>query len=1094
MLRNIQQYLSYHLFNLLLCLLLAISFATAQRSYAAVPTVEMVEEQLALLNDSAGTNTVSIDRLQQIKQYLQEIADLQQKNAKLELLLQQAQQRKEALDQKLQQATAAQPEAIAESALASEIEQSLATEKARNKEWIEQLAQLNREQQRLLEAQETLPVDIAEQEQIIEQQIKVNKALPEGEANKVSKWLAEAEQAVQEEKLQWLTLQQETLLQRREEAKINAQILEHQLTLTSKRIGLLQARLLELSTRSSLKVIEQAKQLNRALSDAPVVIQQWNAKNETLALEFETLNRQLLLTQQAIQELADERLRVTQNLAQVKGNIKWLRNSPAFSDAIRAQLLLLPDLSDKSDLQKAITAAHLQHFQLSNELFKLKDIPALINEIAQDSALSELHKTVLNSILNFRYEVLNKTLEKTDQFIAEITRLDALQDQFSLEIQAERDFLKEKQLFIRDRLLFWDLSFLDLNRWFGTSSLPERLRALAHQITSHRGELVLLGLFLLLISALILQVKKVEKRYRLEYAKVVGKVRKDAFIHTLILLLLAICYGALLSFSVFVVDRWIELRLGAFYSYDLNNILISACAVILVWESLVRLAVADGVLELHFAFPREVLRWLKSTLSKQRWLLYSLLLSMLFSEMLADDTESPLLRILFIVFIFWLSAFINILLKHHRLPVLLPAFMQSSVALYLLKALLILPLIAIATLSVWGYFYASWVALFYYYAVLLSFYCAFLLQQLGIRWLKIKQRKISLQRALEKRDEQLQHDQSSHALSDEVDELTLSVEQISEQSQVLLNLAVLVFLFAMLSTLLSDSLLALQWTSEVIIWEVVTITDTGNIVEAISLKAALSALIILGVSVFFTKNLPGMLEVLLFHRLNISTGAAYATTTLLRYLLVLSGILIAVSTLGFNWSRLQWLIAALSVGLGFGLQEIFANLVSGIILLFERPVRVGDTITIQGLSGTVMRINTRATTILDWDNKEIVVPNKALITEQLVNWSLSNAVTRVIIPVGVAYGSDIQLVKKLLIQAAGEYPEISRDPAPQALLLLFGNSSLDFELRIFLAQVEGLVAIKDKVNTRIEQLFKEHGVEIPFPQMDLHVRELPGSE
>ena len=1089
MIKNIRRCSLYKPLNFTACLLLAISLAVANPVYATLPTLNMVEEQVALVSDDTETDTANLDKLQQIKEALQEIDALQQKNAQLQTLQAQAPQQKIALHKKLQQAADAELETVSGSALPDDIEQTLATEQARYKEWIEQLAQLNKQQQTLLEAQETLPVEIAEQEQILDKQIKTNKALLESADNKIEKWLAESKQVLQENKLKWLNLQQDTLVQRRELLKVRVQIIEYQLMRTSKQIELLQAHLLEASTQSSLKVIEQAKRLSRALADAPASIQQWNIQNEALAVEFEALNRQLLLTQQARQQLEAQRQRTMQNLAQIKGNIKWLKNSPAFSDAISAQLQLLPDLSDKSDLAKAITAAHLKHFQLSAELTELKDIPSLINETAQDYELNALHKTVLTSILNFRYEVLSNALEKTDQFIAEITRLDALQDQFSVEIQEARDFLKEKQLFIRDRAALWELSFWDLKRWFGTSSLSERVQNLLRNSIAHGAELLLLGLFVSLISAVIWQVKKVENRYRAEYAKVVGKVRKDAFINTLILLLLAICYGALLSLCLLVAERWVELRLGAFYSYDLGNIFISACAVILVWESLVRLAMPDGVLQLHFAFPKEVIKWLKSTLSKQRWILYSLLLSMLISELIAEDTESPLLRVLFIIFIFWLIAFIKILFKGHRLSVLLPAFVQSSTAIQLLKTLLILPLIATAALSVWGYFYASWVALFYYYAVLLSFYCALLVQQLGIRWLKINQRKISLQRALEKREEQLQHDKNNRSAADEADELALTVEEISEQSQILLNLAVVIFLFTMLSTLLSDSLLALQWMNEVTIWEVVTITETGNIVEAISLKAALSALIIFGVSLFFAKNLPGLLELLLLHRLNISTGAAYATTTLLRYFLVLGGILIAVSTLGFNWSRLQWLVAALSVGLGFGLQEIFANLVSGIILLFERPVRVGDTITIQGLSGVVTRINTRATTILDWDEKEIVVPNKSLITEQLVNWSLSNANTRIILPVGVAYGSDVQLVKKLLLQAASECPEISRDPKPQALFLLFGASSLDFELRVFLPQVEGRSAIKDKLNTRIEQLFTEHQIEIPFPQMDIHVRE-----
>ncbi|MCW8996862.1 MAG: mechanosensitive ion channel, partial [Psychromonas sp.] len=949
--------------------------------------------------------------------------------------------------------------------------------------------QLKKQQQALLDDQETLPVKIAEQEQLVEKQRKASTEALDISSDKIDKWQIEVGLDLQETKLKWLSLQQDTLVQRRELLKINTQILESQLTLSNKQIELLQARLLEVSTKSSLKVIEQAKQLSRALADAPEIIQQWNIKNEALAVEFEALNRELLTTQKARQQLEVQRQRVIQNLAQIKGNIKWLKNSPAFSDAIDAQLQQLPDLSDKSNLARAITAAHLKHFKLSTELSKLKDIPSLIAETDETTKLNRFYKKALSAILNFRYEVLTNSLEKTDQFIAEITRLDALQDQFAAEIQEERDFLKEKQLFIQDRVALWELGDMHLQYWFGVSNWSERWHNLLHKNTLHGTELLLFGLSFLFISVLIVHLKKTEKRYRLVYAKVVGKAHKDAFSHTFILLLLSICYGALLSFCLYAVERLIALRFRAFYSDDLKNLFIYACTLILIWESLVRMTVADGVLQLHFGYSKKVLSWLKSTLSKQRWVLYSFLLIMLVSEMLAENADSPLLRIVFIIFIFWLIRFFNILLKRQHIPLLLPTFFQSATVLQLLRAVMIVPFIAIATLAIWGYFYASKVALFYYYVILLSIICALLLQQLGVRWLKIEQRRVSWQRRLEKRKERLQQDKSAHSVVGEADESVFPLEEISEQSLTLLNLAVVIFLLVMISTLLSDSLLALQWMNDLTVWEVVTMTDTGNIVEVISLKALLSALIILGLSLFLSKNLPGFLELLLLHRLKMSAASIYATTTLLRYSVVVIGFLVTISTLGFHWSKLQWLVAALSVGLGFGLQEIFANLVSGIILLFERPIRVGDTITIQGLSGVVTRIDTRATTILDWDKKEIIVPNKSLLTEQLVNWSLSDASTRIILPVGVAYGSDVQLVKDLLIQAASECDGITQEPAPQALFLLFGASSLDFELRVFLPQVEGRSIIKDELNTRIEQLFKQHQIEIPFPQMDIHVRE-----
>ena len=136
--------------------------------------------------------------------------------------------------------------------------------------------------------------------------------------------------------------------------------------------------------------------------------------------------------------------------------------------------------------------------------------------------------------------------------------------------------------------------------------------------------------------------------------------------------------------------------------------------------------------------------------------------------------------------------------------------------------------------------------------------------------------------------------------------------------------------------------------------------------------------------------------------------------------MIIIGASIAFASLGMSWSKLQWLFTALSVGLGFGMQEIFGNFVSGIIILFERPVRVGDMVTIGSFNGTVSKIRIRATTLIDNDRKEVIVPNKAFITERVVNWALTSSMTRLVISVGVAYGSDLELVKRLLLQAAEE--------------------------------------------------------------------------
>ena len=194
----------------------------------------------------------------------------------------------------------------------------------------------------------------------------------------------------------------------------------------------------------------------------------------------------------------------------------------------------------------------------------------------------------------------------------------------------------------------------------------------------------------------------------------------------------------------------------------------------------------------------------------------------------------------------------------------------------------------------------------------------------------------------------------------------------------------------------------------------------------------LLTVLLLLLTVSLTRNLPGLMEVVLSASLRISNSARYTATTLARYVVVIAGAITALSLLGLRWGQLQWMAAALTVGLGFGLQEIFANFVSGLILLVERPFRVGDVITINQLDGTVTRIRTRATTVLDFDNKEIVIPNKTFITGQVTNWTLSDDVTRLVIEVGVAHGSDSARVRELLLAIAGEHPRSCASPSPTA--------------------------------------------------------------
>ncbi len=219
-----------------------------------------------------------------------------------------------------------------------------------------------------------------------------------------------------------------------------------------------------------------------------------------------------------------------------------------------------------------------------------------------------------------------------------------------------------------------------------------------------------------------------------------------------------------------------------------------------------------------------------------------------------------------------------------------------------------------------------------------------------------------------------------------------------------------------------------------------------------------------------------------------------AVTTLVGYLGIGLVILIGLTIAGFDLTSLAFIAGALSLGLGFGLQNIVNNFVSGIILLFERPVRRGDWIRVGSTEGRVIQIKVRSTEIRTFDGADVVVPNSELISQQVINMTLRDIHGRVIIPVGVAYGSDVELVNKLLLSVAEEHPLILKsitDKLPIVLFRGFGDSALLFELRVFIGDVSKILKVASDLNFSIEQKFRQNQIQIPFPQRDLHLRSMP---
>jgi potassium efflux system protein len=254
----------------------------------------------------------------------------------------------------------------------------------------------------------------------------------------------------------------------------------------------------------------------------------------------------------------------------------------------------------------------------------------------------------------------------------------------------------------------------------------------------------------------------------------------------------------------------------------------------------------------------------------------------------------------------------------------------------------------------------------------------------------------------------------------------------------------------------------------------------GNI--QVSLTSLVIGVIVFALTVFLSRTVSTLLDHRLAKRAHIDPGLRYTIARLVRYLVVTAGILIALrQAFALDLTSIAVVFTALSVGIGFGLQYIAADIASGFILLFERPIRVGDRITIGDDEGDVQSINLRTTLVTTNDRIAIIVPNSRLVSQRVINWSYGDPRARISIPVGVAYNSDVKLVTETLLLAGKDVENVLSDPPPKVQFLKFGDYSLDFRLLVWTRQPSRHPQIRSDINYRIERLFRERGIEIPFP-------------
>lgn len=804
------------------------------------------------------------------------------------------------------------------------------------------------------------------------------------------------------------------------------------------------------------------------------------------------LSDYLLRSTDRLNELTQQNLRTRQQLdtlsqadQALEEQISVLKGSLLLSKILYQQKQALPHLRLDANLADEIADIRLYQFELGQQRDKMGNpqdyVDNLLTRQPPEQVTPDLRETLLD-LATTRVELFDRLGRELNALLNESITLQLNQKQLATTAQALRNTLEEQ--------MFWIPSNKPLDlAWL--KGAPQHLKAQLAELPWGEGVTELWeGLvdrpwlfipLLLLIGALLW-------RRGWLYSKLndlhhdIGHYKRDSQMHTPLALLLNVLLA--LPVTLFLALCGLALHIDARgQNATLGDALLEMALAWLVFYTLYRILAPGGVAELHFHWPRPQVALLSKQIRRLGVVVMALVAVVTVAEHQPQALADDVIGIIVVLTCYALMALVlsNLLLAE-------PMREQTSPFRLLIGiAFTLLPLVFMVAVG-FGYYYTSLKLTDRLINTLYLLILVLLIEATFVRGLAVAARRLAYARAIAKRQAQPRETPDGDEVV--VEEPVLDIEQVNQQSLRLIRLALLGGFIACLYLVWADLITVFAYLDQITLYQYVSGTgDTATHVP-ISLLDGLGALIIVGITAALARNLPGLLEVLVLSRLKLAQGSAYATTTLLSYTLVAIGIVSTLATLGVSWDKLQWLVAALSVGLGFGLQEIFANFISGLIILFERPVRIGDVVTIGNLSGTVSKIRIRATTITDFDHKEIIVPNKTFITGQLINWSLSDTVTRVTLKLGVAYGSDLELVRKLLLQAAQENVRVLKEPAPSVYFLTFGESTLDHELRIHVRDLGDRNPATDEINRFIDREFAKHGIDIAFRQVDVYVKNL----
>ncbi|MEP4485833.1 MAG: mechanosensitive ion channel domain-containing protein [Halioglobus sp.] len=783
--------------------------------------------------------------------------------------------------------------------------------------------------------------------------------------------------------------------------------------------------------------------------------------------------------------------------------------SEGLGEVLVAHRSSLPDARQYRDRSRArkreIDAVVVRNLRHREELRRLGDVDQVLeryNARLTNPGSQELEEQ-LRELLEHRSELLDKALADDELYLNRLRELDGAERELMAEIASYKEFLDENLL------------------WLGSvhPTRPSDFRALPKEVK----QLLSPAIWSSLLDAFLTQIAKSPTAW-LALLVVIGLVwRRRSAIAVLEDISLKVNRSETDSFSLTVKAFFLTLIVAApiplllaIVGWQLNRIPAEIEPVYsAVGGSLMRVAgnlyilgllsvvcMPRGLASVHFRWRKRSLRVLRPALkSLTRVYIPALIVLRLSMDINDADTGGLITRLAFVAGYGALVLFFLRILhptrgvfSHWRLGEQSVAILIGYCSGFLL--LVATPLL-LSTLPLMGYLYSVLTLSLMYVSTLWAALVLVLLQALALRGLRLTTSQYALRAAVDaaeqsdSKDVAVDDDAASAAAGENddlaVEEPELDIETISDDIHGLVNILTIVAGLAALYFIWSPLLPALRIFDSVHLWYQTAIVNGEEVRSPISLGDLFEAgFYILGIGVVMAR-LPALMEVILQRRFDVSAGSRYAAVVLTKYALVVFGVLLVANTIGAQWSQLQWLVAALSVGIGFGLQEIVANFISGLIILFERPVRVGDVVTVGETEGVVTKIRIRATTIRTWDRRELLVPNKELITARVLNWSLSDEVSRVMVVVGVAYGSNVEAVQALMYEAAHENDLVVSDPAPFVSFEEFGDNALTFRLRAYIQDLQFRLSTISELHKAINQKFVEAGIVIAFPQRDLHL-------